>query len=177
MTKENETANAFSQSYWLGISILISLTMLSIIFTGTNSFNYGVGLTLGRLFTSFGLALPIFILAKYATRYGRRLSAIASSNLLCMLIAAVWVIQVILIFILPGIIDQITRKEMSIRERPAQSSGLSSKCTALRTPSLQEFLAAARHDNPAVPDASLTEYWTKTYSKRWELDLRSCLDK
>lgn len=173
----SEAPNAFSQSYWLGVSILVSLAILSIFFTGTNSLMYGVGFGLGKLFTSFGLALPIFIVVKYVTRYGRRLPLKASSNLLCVLIAAVWIMQAILSLALPGMIDHITRKEMSIRSRPVQSSDFANKCVHLPTPSLQEFLKVARHDNPTVSDGSLTEYWTKTYSKRWELDLRSCLDR
>jgi hypothetical protein len=130
---------------------------------------------MGKLFTSLGLALPIFIIVKYATRYGRRLSLKASSNLLCILIATVWIIQTILSLILPGMIEHITPKEMSTSALPAQPSDLARKCIHLPTPSLQEFLEAARPENPTVSDGSLTEYWTKTYLKGWEMDFRSCL--
>lgn len=92
---------------FLGPLIVLSAALLSVVFTGAESFKFGLGYTVGKLFISVAFALPIFIVVKYATRYGRRLQTQEGLNLFCYLLVACWALQLLLGLTVPAYMERL----------------------------------------------------------------------
>lgn len=74
-------------------------------------------------------------------------------------------------------LKHVLRRDAGVANESRTAAASAVFCTGLPKPSIEEFLKAARPENPGVSDASLTEYWAKTYAKDWEAELRKCLAK
>jgi hypothetical protein len=85
-----------------GPLLVASVGLLTVAFAGSASPEFGVGYAAGKLVTSLALGLPVFLLLKYATRSGRRLAGLEAMNLLCVVVASVWVLQLALPLVLPS---------------------------------------------------------------------------
>jgi hypothetical protein len=120
-----DSARPLMRSFF-GPLLLGSIGLLTVALLAGSSFEYAVGYAGGKLFVSLALALPIFILLRYATRYGRRLRLIEQVNLFCILIAVVWLLQLILVAALPGYIASMSTSSTNPTEQGTNPQGHSS---------------------------------------------------
>lgn len=111
-----------------GPLLIASVGLLTIVLAGSASPQFGVGYAAGKLVTSLAFGLPVFLLLKYATRAGRRLAGVESLNLVCLVVAAVWVLQLALPLVLPGAKPDKIAAEESPYAKFVQRPAAQSKC-------------------------------------------------
>lgn len=125
-----------------GPLLIASVGLLTVVFSGTASPQFGVGYAAGKLVTSLAFGLPVFLLLKYATGPGRRLAAVESLNLLCVVVAAVWVVQLALPLVLPSVMpDRVAAEEnpySKFVQRPAPEAMRYRNPDGMTTPTTPE---------------------------------------
>lgn len=134
-----------------GPLLIASVGLLTVVFAGSASPEFGVGYAAGKLVTSLAFGLPVFLLLKYATGPGRRFAAVESLNLLCVVVAAMWVLQLALPLVLPS----------AKSEKVATEENPYAKFVQRPTPELKQA------DRDA--DADAARYRNPDGSTKWEL--------
>jgi hypothetical protein len=100
MTTESSDSTPLLETRFAPI-LLVSIGLLTIVLSGGSSISFGFGIAAGRFLTSIAISLPLFLAIRYGTRRGRRLIQKAQLSLLCLLISAMWLIQIALMVVLP----------------------------------------------------------------------------
>jgi hypothetical protein len=107
---------------YIGPTLLLSLALLSLILVGSSSPQYGFGYTVGKMATSFALALPIYFVTRYFTSFGRRLNRKGKMNALCLFIVVVWCLQLAALTLLPYFVaNQVGNQQRAPRAANASS--------------------------------------------------------
>jgi hypothetical protein len=75
---------------FLGIGMIVSATGFAMLFTDDPSFGYKIGSSLGQILGSAILALPIFLIWRYATRNGRMAKISRSFNIFATILVVTW---------------------------------------------------------------------------------------
>jgi hypothetical protein len=111
---------------FLGLLLVVSAALLSIVFLGAESIQYGAGYTAGKLFLSLAFALPVFIAFKYGTKRGKQLNMASGVNLLCYIVLICWGIQIAFSGILPHVVASLatntTNPTSSINNAPPKGN-------------------------------------------------------
>lgn len=94
----------------LGPLTLLVIGLFSLMFSGPN-YAYAVGHIGGRLISAFILALPVYVIYRYATKAGRSMAIKRLVNIFCLLVAAIWVLLAALSAAMPGMMESLTRKQ------------------------------------------------------------------
>ena len=81
------------------------MALLSIVFTGSSSPQFGLGYTLGKIVISVAVAIPIYLLVRYFSAISRNMNRLGQINLLSILTATVWTIQIVAAAVVPGFIS------------------------------------------------------------------------
>lgn len=164
-----------NRSYF-GPLLLLSVALLSVVLVGASSPQYGLGFTAGKTVTSLALALPIYLIVRYFTSVGYRLSRRGQLNVLCLLTVIVWGLQLALSAALPGFIaGQTANGGVAPRSQPDRAKESSvprlpdgsvdwSQFTPIERPSSDAKLGAqsARPDTTAGPPPTYeTKGWTQ----------------
>lgn len=84
--------NSTKSSPFLGIGMIASATGLAILFTDDPSFGYKIGSSLGQILGSAILALPIFLIWRYATKTGRTVILSRSFNIFATILVVTWLL-------------------------------------------------------------------------------------
>jgi hypothetical protein len=107
----------------LGVLVLVSIYLLSLVFRGGESIQFAFGYTSGMLLTSVALGLPIYIVIRYATKRGKLLGTHRAANLFCFLVAGVWVFQIVLGLVVPFGISHLARPNTTSTPPVIQQKG------------------------------------------------------
>jgi hypothetical protein len=94
-------------SAWLGALAVLSAALLVMVFAGIDSLQFRLGYVFGKLLVSIALALPVFVVVRFATQRGRRMKAAQVTNLLCFLMAGFLVVQLMLVATVPALIQRL----------------------------------------------------------------------
>lgn len=70
--------------------------------------------------------------------------------------------------------DSSSKASNEVKPDRRESSRLARTCSGLAAPSLEEFLVAARKDNPNMPDWAHEDYWRSTYSLQYASEQKKC---
>ena len=84
-------------SPFFGISLIASAGGLTMLFTESASFGFRIGTAIGQLLSCSILALPIFILWKYATRNGKAASKGKGFNAFSVILAVTWLLLFVIV--------------------------------------------------------------------------------
>ena len=111
-----------------GPLILLAVALLTFTLLAGDSPSGALGYTAGKLVISAALALPLFLLFRYATRRGRLLGTVESWNLLCIAIGVIWIVQAALLALMPTLISSIrtTAVTESTKYQPSAPSAAAS---------------------------------------------------
>lgn len=93
---------------YFGLLVLSCVALLSVVLVGGASVLYGLGVTVGKAVTSLTLALPIYLVIRYFTAAGSRLTRRGKLNALCLVTVAVWGLQLALFALLRDFIAEPT---------------------------------------------------------------------
>ena len=89
-TNSPENNNSTKPGPFLGVGMIASAVGLAMLFTDDPSFGYKVGLSLGQISISAILALPIFLIWRYATKNGRMAMFGRSFNIFATILIVTW---------------------------------------------------------------------------------------
>jgi hypothetical protein len=89
-TNSLEDNSSTKPSPFLGIGMIASATGLAMLFTDAPSLGYKVGSSLGQILGSAILALPIFLIWRYATKTGRMAKLSRSFNIFAAILVVTW---------------------------------------------------------------------------------------
>ena len=112
-----------------GLLVLASSILLTALLEGGGSFGFGIGMAAGRFFASVAIALPIFIVLRYATTTGRTWAARAALGMACLVTATIVVLLALLSAFVPNAISQLRRETTSNHQAPASTTQPSPKDT------------------------------------------------
>lgn len=94
----------------LGPLTLLVIGLFSLMFSGPN-YAYAIGHIGGRLISAIILALPVYVIYRYATKAGRSMAIKRLVNIFCLIVAAIWVLLAALSAAMPGMMESLTRKQ------------------------------------------------------------------
>jgi hypothetical protein len=84
-----------------GIAVLGCTVVLSFLFG--DAFNtFGIGYLMGQWVIALGLALPVFIVIRYLTKWGRKATKLQTVNILFLALASVFVLYAVIRTIVPN---------------------------------------------------------------------------
>jgi hypothetical protein len=121
-TSLDHAANGLMGATYIGPTLLLSLTLLSVILFGGSSPQYGLGYTVGKIATSLALALPIYFVARYFTSFGRCLNRKGKLNVLCLSAVVVWCIQLAAQIFLPYFVATQIANQQESQQKINESS-------------------------------------------------------
>jgi hypothetical protein len=93
-----------------GPLVLLSIALLTFVATATTGIQYALGYTLGKLVVAVALALPIFLALRYSVPRWRRAARVELANVFLLATAAVFAVQVALVLVVPGLVDEVMAK-------------------------------------------------------------------
>ncbi len=89
-TERFEGNSSTKPSSFLGIGMIASATGLAILFTDDPNIGYKIGSSLGQILGSAILALPLFLIWRYATNTGRMANFSRSFNIFATILVVTW---------------------------------------------------------------------------------------
>jgi len=88
-TAANPTPSSAASAY-LGLGILASAFGFALLFADSPSFAYKAGTALGQLLGTSILALPLFLIWRFATKRGQVARLARAFNVFCLLLVLLW---------------------------------------------------------------------------------------
>lgn len=95
-----------------GIAVLVCTMVLSFLFGDAFS-TFGIGYLIGQWGVALGLALPIFIVIRYLTKWGRKANMVQTANILFLSTAAIFVLYAVIRTTVPNKIMKLQTTEDS----------------------------------------------------------------
>lgn len=91
----------------VGPAVLLCAGLLAFVFGSAGPTKYGLGLLLGRLLISVSLALPVFLLIRYLTPWGKRLNFAQKVNVGSLAVAIIFALQLALLVSVPPLVEKL----------------------------------------------------------------------
>ena len=144
----------------LGPLTLLVIGLFSLMFSGPN-YAYAIGHIGGRLISAIILALPVYVIYRYATKAGRSMAIKRLVNIFCLLVAAIWVLLAALSAAMPGMMESLNHKQSAVELSyfAAQSQPAERRNSDGAKPGMFDDLIPARgqasddHAAPSGPEA------------------------
>ena len=151
---------------------LLSIVMLVFVFATDGSPMFRIGIVGGRLTVSVALALPVFLILRYATAFGGRWSKRACANAGSLLVSVAFICQTLLALFVPSAISALSHASPSASiPQPASEAaipspvGLSLKDIRAKYPMYNDW---SDHD---LSDAVYEKYYPGTSKKKLQREL------
>lgn len=112
------TTQPSGASAYLGLGVVASALGFAFLFTDDPSFGFKVGSSLGQVLGPSILALPLFLIWRFATKHGRIARLAKAFNVFCFVLVAVWfLLFVVAKNLLPSFIAGYEAGRTSVHQR------------------------------------------------------------